>query len=206
MDIRTPNQQHRPLLKRLIGKLRRECRSWYFRRHLGRLGKGSFISPPSYIYGGKWIHIGDSVAIWREARIEALCDRSEAPGIHIGNGTTIHPYVHIGALQEVAIGAGVLIASRVYITDHDHDYLNPFEPPISNGRLIVDPVRIEDYVWLGEGAMVLKGVTIGERSIIGAGSVVTRSIPPFSIAVGSPAKVIRRYNQDAKVWEKVVTP
>lgn len=203
MEVRNSNIPSRSFVERLAGRFHREWRSWYFRRNLASFGRASYIFPPSYIFGSKWVHIGESVAIWREARIEALCNNPQSPGIHIGNGTTIQPYVHIGALEEVTIGKGVLIASRVYITDHDHDYRNPFEPPISNGRLIVAAVRIEDYVWLGEGVMVLKGVSIGERSIIGAGSVVTRSIPPFSIAVGNPAKVISRYNQETKVWEKV---
>ena len=65
------------------------------------------------------------------------------------------------------------------------------------------PVHIGDKVWVGESVCILPGVTIGECSIIGAGSVVTKSIPPYSIAVGTPAKVIKRYNFDTRSWIKV---
>jgi lipopolysaccharide O-acetyltransferase len=101
------------------------------------------------------------------------------------------------------LGRGVLVASQVYITDHDHDFGDLESPPIENGRLVVVPTHIGDYVWLGEGVMVLKGVTIGAHSVVGAGSIVIKDIPPFCVAVGNPAKVIRFYCHEKKQWIKV---
>jgi lipopolysaccharide O-acetyltransferase len=76
------------------------------------------------------------------------------------------------------------------------------EPP-GDRKLSTKPVRIEDNVWIGEYVTVLAGVTIGKGSIIGALSVVTSNIPPYAIAVGIPAKVIKIYNEEKKIWEKV---
>ena len=84
----------------------------------------------------------------------------------------------------------------MYISDHDHDFSDPDSPPISNGRLVIHPVKIGDFSWVGQGVSVLKGVTIGDHSVIGAGSVVTHSIPPYSVAAGIlPARVIRRFDR-----------
>ncbi|MCA9428740.1 MAG: acyltransferase [Candidatus Omnitrophica bacterium] len=191
------------LVRRGLRRLQHLCASFYWRRKLKAFGTRSYIRRPCFITGGKNISIGDYVAIWRFARIDALGHGEDFRGIQIGEGTKIQPFIHIGAVQEVTIGKGVLIASHVYITDHDHDFSDPFDPPTFNQKLVASPTRIGDYVWLGERVMVLKGVTIGERSIIGAGSIVTKDIPSFSIAIGSPAKVIRQYDQESKAWTKV---
>ena len=129
-----------------------------------------------------------------------MTDSGHPPVIRIGDGTVIQPYAHIAAAQSVEIGKGALFASHVYISDHDHDYSDPNDPVVSNARIMCAPVKIGDFAWLGERVVVLKGVTIGERSIIGAGSIVTKDIPPLSIAVGSPARVIRRYDEALGEW------
>ncbi len=197
--LRAPGKN---IVSRAYRRIGREMRWHYWHRKLAHLGPGSDIERPDNIAGVRSIWIGASVRIWWRARIEAMCDPTNTRCVVIGDNTVIHPYIHIGAVQSVEIGRGVLIAARTYITDHDHDFLDPMDPPISNGRLLVSPVHIGDYVWLGEGVMILKGVHIGARSIIGAGSIVTRSIPPHSIAVGAPARVIKRYDASAGRWVK----
>ena len=101
---------------------------------------------------------------------------------------------HIGCINEVKIGARVLIASRVYISDHSHGgtTLKDLSVP-PNERLLQSkgPVIIEDDVWLGEGVAVMLRVHIGNSSIIDVNSVVTKDIPPNSVAAGSPARVIK---------------
>ena len=82
------------------------------------------------------------------------------------------------------------MASRVYISDNDHQFQNRSLPVLLQ-PLTVNPVQIEDNVWLGENVVVLKGVTIGEGAVIGAGSVVTKNIPPYAVAAGIPAAVKR---------------
>ena len=113
--------------------------------------------------------------------------------------------LHIGAIDSVVIGDRVLIASGVYISDHGHgDYSgnsqsSPLEPPAKR-PLISHPVQIGDDVWLGENVLVLPGVKIGNGVVIGAGAVVTSNIPDYSIAVGVPAKVIKKFDFDKKKW------
>jgi lipopolysaccharide O-acetyltransferase len=131
------------------------------------------------------------------------------PLIHIGSDVSINDYVHIGAVESVSIGDRVLIASKVFISDHDHGSygrggvhsdprIAPAERPLS-----ASPVVIEDDVWLGEFVSVLAGVRIGKGSIIGTMSTVSRDIPPYSIAVGSPARVIKQFNFASGMWEKI---
>jgi lipopolysaccharide O-acetyltransferase len=200
------NASPRPFLMRAIGRIRRQLWGYYWRSRLAGFGAGSSIDRPDNISGAGAIWIGASVTIWWGARIEAVGASARCRCVTIGDGTVIHPYVHIGAMQSVSIGVGVLMASRVYISDHDHDFSKPDEPPVQNGRLTVASVAIGDFAWIGEGAMILKGVEIGEHSVIGAGSVVTSDIPPFSVAVGAPARVIRHYDSARGVWTKTDSP
>lgn len=158
---------------------------------------------PARIFGGRHIYIESNVFIWYGSRIEALNGRPGAARITIGRDTVIQPYVHIGAVDSVSIGKGVLVASGVYVTDHDHSFHDINRPPISNRQLIAAPVVIGDYSWLGERAMVLKGVEIGEHCVIGAGAIVTKSIPSYCVAVGVPARVVRRYSIEDKRWVSV---
>lgn len=194
-------QRRRSPASRLLRRALRTVRRLYWSTRLAELGKRSDLAYPAHVHGGEHISIGKDVHIWREARLEVRAP--EGVILTIGDGTKIQPHVHIGAIKKIQIGKGVLMASYVYITDHDHDISRLEDPPVSNRRVIASPVVIEDYVWLGERVMVLKGVSIGEHSVIGAGSIVTSDIPPWSLAVGTPARVVKRYNRDHASWEKV---
>jgi lipopolysaccharide O-acetyltransferase len=129
----------------------------------------------------------------------------------IGENVQINDSVHIAAAGSVSIGNNVLIASKVFISDHNHGnysekFLLPQDSPTTapiSRTLTVHPVVIADNVWICEFVSVLPGVTIGEGSIIGTMSVVNKSIPPFCIAVGSPARVVKQYNFQSGQWEKV---
>ena len=129
----------------------------------------------------------------------------------IGDDVQVNDYVQIAAVREVRIGDHVLIASRVFISDHGHGYYDeanetrhePPSVPPSRRRLSTDrSVVIEDRVWLGEGVCVLPGAHIGHGTVIGAGSVVTGTIPPESVAVGAPARVIKVYDHEAGCWKR----
>jgi len=145
------------------------------------------------LHGTKAISIGKDVLIRKGARIEAVGKwDGTAPKIVIGDGTVVQFYFHCGAAESVKIGKDVLIAGRVYITDHDHVYDHPQLPPIKRRELVIFPVVIEDGAFLGEGCVILKGVTVGRRAVVGANSVVTKDVPPYSVAAGVPARVIRK--------------
>ena len=134
---------------------------------------------------GPWCWIGDDVALRSHAGRVTIGAKSI-----IGGGTTINAYL------DVSIGEGALIADDVHITDFDHR-TDRLDVPIKDQGIVTAPVRIGADVWLGRGVTVLRGVDIGRGSVIGAHAVVTRDIPPYSVAVGAPARVVRSRLGDA---------
>ena len=109
--------------------------------------------------------------------------------LSIGPGTYINRRTFVDVIESLTIGANVAIGPGCYITDHDHG-VDP-NRPVLNQDMVSQPTRIEDEAWIGAHVVILKGVTIGRRTIVGAGSVVTKSLPSDVIAVGVPAKAIR---------------
>lgn len=156
------------------------------------------------------IVIGKGFTSGRSCRLE-VCGKgckSDEKCLTIGEHVQINDFVHIAALREVCIGNHVLIASKVFISDLNHgDYREGWKYDLSlspeKQPLFSKSVKIGDYVWIGESVCVLPGVTIGEHSVIGALSNVTKSIPPYSVAVGNPARVIKQYNFNTQTWERV---
>jgi acetyltransferase-like isoleucine patch superfamily enzyme len=109
--------------------------------------------------------------------------------IRIGAGTYINRYTMLDASELLEIGSNCAIGPGCYLTDHDHG-LDPSLTPLSQ-PLINAPTRLGNEVWLGAHVVVLKGLTIGDRAVIGAGSVVTKDIPANAVALGVPARVVR---------------
>jgi len=117
---------------------------------------------------------------------------AQAPGrIRIGAGTFLNLGVQVAALELVDIGAHCMFANGCFVTDADHRFDDPDKPVPWQGFTSKGPTRVGDNVWCGANVVVTSGVTVGERCVIGANSVVVDDIPPFSIAVGAPARVIR---------------
>jgi acetyltransferase-like isoleucine patch superfamily enzyme len=117
-----------------------------------------------------------------------------APGaarIRIGGGTFLNIGVMVAALDLVEIGEHCMFANGCFISDGSHRFDDPHKPVPWQGFTTKGPTRIGDNVWCGAHAVITSGVTIGERSVIGANSVVTADIPPFSIAAGAPARGLR---------------
>ena len=165
---------------------------------------------PFRVRGKQYIKIGKGFTTGFNCRIDALNINNfgEKYLIEIGENVEINDEVHIGATQKIIIEDNVLIASKVYISDHNHGCYKGDEQdsPMSipkERKIHSSPIKIEKNVWIGELCCILQGVTIGEGSIIGAMSVVTKDIPPYTIAVGSPAKLIKRYNFKTKKWDKL---
>ncbi len=111
--------------------------------------------------------------------------------IVIGAGTFLNLNVQVAAVELVEIGEHCMFANGCFVTDGNHRFDDPVKPVPWQGFTTKGPTRIGDNVWCGANVVVTSGVTIGERSVIGAGSVVTTDIPPYSIAAGAPAKVLR---------------
>ena len=117
-----------------------------------------------------------------------------APGearVRIGAGTFLNLGVMVASLELVEIGEHCMLANGCYVTDSSHRYDDPVRPVPWQGFTTKGPTRLGDNVWCGTNVVVTSGVTIGERCVIGANSVVTSSIPAYSVAAGAPARVIR---------------
>lgn len=162
-----------------------------------KIGDNFNVRYPLYLHGGKNITIDDSFTSDLRLRLEAYdmhLGEKFYPSITIGKNVSINSDCHIGAINEIVIEDGVLIASKVFITDHYHGDITSdaiLVPPYVRKLYSKGPVKIEKNVWIGEGVVILPNVTIGENSIIGANSVITKNIPKNSVAGGNPAKIIR---------------
>ncbi|WP_134113736.1 acyltransferase [Hypnocyclicus thermotrophus] len=112
-------------------------------------------------------------------------------------------FQHIGCSNGIRIGNNVLVAAFVHINDGNHKYVDIDIPIINQGSYSKGKIKIGNNVWIGHSAHILGGVEIGDNVVIGAGAVVTRNIPPFSVAVGNPARVIKKYDKGIKKWIRV---
>ncbi|EGQ7835136.1 acetyltransferase [Vibrio vulnificus] len=168
--------------------------------------RARLVRLPVSIRGKKGIDFGSGLVTGRYCRIDTFPEsNSNFPTIIFGSNCQINDSVHIAAVHRIRIGNNVLIASRVFITDHQHgcysgsDQSSAFERPAQR-RLSSKPVTINDNVWIGEGAIILPGVEIGENVIVGANSVVCKSVDSNSIVAGNPARVIKKFDEDSGTW------
>ena len=184
-------KDHRPyILKRLDLGFQRWYASYFLRPQLDALGAGCNFMKPWYveIFGGP-IAIGDHTVIATPDKRVRLTVWSTLEGggrIEIGSHCLVCPGVRLSAGMEIIIGDSVMLAQGAFITDSD--WHGVYDRSLSVGQSA--PVCIGN-AWIGDSAIVAKGVTIGENSIIGAGAVVIRNIPPNVIAVGNPATVVK---------------
>ena len=159
------------------------------------------------ITGHNKIKIGEKFFANRFLRIEVL-GKDKSVKLQIGNGVAVGENVHIAVGKRVEIQNNVLIGSRILITDHNHgtysgsNQSSPEVPPAFRD-LTYKEVIIGKNVWIGDGVIVLPGSKIGNGTIIGANSVVNGEIPENVIAVGTPCKMIKRFNEKSGEWVKL---
>ena len=174
----------------------------FYKSSFSAFGSRSTLLFPFKVNGAKYICIGRKVHINEQAWLLSHQIDHHNPKIEIGDDTYIGRYAHIVSVRDVKIGSSVLIADKVYISDNLHDYKD-IEVSIKSQALIFKKsVSIGDHSWLGENVCVI-GASVGKHSVVGANSVVISDIPDYSIAVGSPAKVIKQYNHQKKKWERL---
>lgn len=168
-------------------------------------GYGSIIDYPYLqIKGLDKVSIGENSVILSGARICVFGEGNEF-AIEIGDECYICYGVTILGVagRKIKIGNNVLFASNIFITNECHGMNPESQVPYMSQPLTGLDVEIGDGCWLGEKVCVLPGVKIGKKCIIGAGSVVTKSIPDYSIAVGNPARVVKKYDFTSHKWKKV---
>ena len=172
----------------------------YYSFKIEHFGYKSQIYNPLILRGG--ISIGYKTIIrprvWLEANPLTGEDKAE---IKIGNHCSIGHFNEIYSTKSIIIEDKVLTADRVYISDNLHGYTNPEIPIIDQPIKQINTVRIGEGSWLGVGVAVI-GANIGKHCVIGSNAVVTKDIPDYSVAVGIPAKIIKRYNFSTERWEK----
>ena len=164
------------------------------------------IRRPVYIHGRSRIEGAVGLTTGYSCRFD-LADAPGAPAVTltIGDDCEFGDNVHVVANESVTFGPRCLLASKIFISDTSHGSLTgagqegPDVPPAQR-RLVTLPVSIGSNVWIGENVCVMPGVSIGDGAIIGANAVVTTDIPAGHVAVGAPAKSIKRWDAQAKRW------
>jgi len=171
----------------------------------GQYGRNVYIFPGGRIVRPQFISIGDNVRIGKNTDIYVHPkDRhSKEFVLRIGDNVHIGNYNIIGARNSIVLEENILLGPRVIIIDNTHGYEDvnvpvKLQPVTEEGN-----VRLERDCWVGANVFILPNVTIGRHAVIGANAVVNRDIPPYSVAVGAPARVIKRYDFESKQWVKV---
>lgn len=159
------------------------------------LGSGSVIKTPLYLTP-EHISIGENCYIWNDARIEGVSnyagDKFE-PHIIIEDGVTIQQRCHITAVTKLLIGRNSLISFNVTIQDTDHEY-HDLSLPVGDQPLVFKKTLIGEGCFIGSGAKIQAGTILGTHCIVGANAVVRGIFPNYSVIVGVPAKIVKRYN------------
>ena len=183
---------------KLAGRFSRAFYTGYYSRGFRHFDSSSRIQPHvQALIGKKYISVGKKCHLGRNLQLTAW-DSYEGqhftPQISFGDNCQIGDDSHITAVNSIRFGNNVLTGKRILVTDNAHgasDRSLLDLPPTLRPLYSKGPVVIEDNVWIGEKASIMPGVTIGKGSIIAANSVVTHDIPPYSIAAGTPARIIK---------------
>lgn len=159
---------------------------------------------------------GRGAIIRRKARLDLIPSKKCVVGYHaiiddyaiinngmgdilIGDHSHITPRVTL--VGPVTIGKNVIVANGVIISGLTHNYTD-VNTPIARQGVSTNPTVIEDDAWIGSNSSIIQGITIGTHCIVAAGSVVTKSVPPYSVVGGNPARILRRYDFERKEWVK----
>jgi len=173
-------------------------RAILYKPFLGKLYFPTYIGKPTYVHNFKKIFIGKRVRIYPNVRLEVHGEKSE---IIIEDNVGIGQNVHITSGAKLVIGKSSTILANVFITNIDHDYTE-IDIPILNQKMIIKDTKIGENCFIGIGAAVQAGTILGKQCIVGANSVVRGEFPDYCVIVGSPARIIKKYNFETQRWEK----
>jgi acetyltransferase-like isoleucine patch superfamily enzyme len=169
---------------------------WFVNPFFHKKGKGACIRRRTRL----------DVVPWNQFELGAFSTIEDFSAINNGVGSVIiGERTKIGLsntiIGPVTIGNDIRLAQNITLSGLNHNY-EDINIPIHKQGVSTAPIHIEDNTWIGANVVVLAGVTVGKHSIVAAGSVVTKNIPPYSVAVGNPARVIKQYNFETNTWEK----
>ncbi len=195
-----------------MGLFFRAYHSWMRRRVVrnmaaawrrAHVGPSSYIDETVQVLGWKQVRVGHHTVISEGTWLNVNDRDVDGPVIEIGNNCFIGRRNFFSSGGAIKIGDYCFTGVNCNFLGADHQHDSPFVPYIASGTTNEDSIELGPNCWLGAAVTVLKGVKIGYGSIIGAGSIVTRDVPPFSMVVGNPGRVIRRYNAGRKEWVNV---
>ena len=196
--------------------LRGVCLRLRMRRAAGLLmvGRGVRVRHARYLVAGRNLIIDDYAEVMALSQRGVICGdhvtigafatikpsnyygRDLGEGLVIGDRSNIGAYSYVGCSGLITIGNDVMISPRVSLYAENHNFADPARPMRDQG-ITRAPIIVEDDCWIASGAIILAGVTIGRGSVVAAGSVVTHDVPPYSVAAGAPARVLRSRLADA---------
>jgi acetyltransferase-like isoleucine patch superfamily enzyme len=172
-----------------------------------KLGKSSFVMPPFRVSNAKALYIGDNTSIGQYAFFVLRPEHHSVkftPEFIIGNNVHIGNDFFIGCQKRILIEDNVLISSRVFISDSIHDYRDINRPVLDQPMTEGKAITVKENAFIGVNACILPGVCVGKNSVVAAGAVVTKDVPPYSVVAGNPAIVIKRYSFEKGSWLKII--
>ena len=156
------------------------------------------------VLGIKSVSIGEGACIGDDVWLN-ICDRDDRLRMKIGRCVLIGRQSVISTGGYLEIGDYCILAPRVYVSDTDHVFEDIHQPVIQQGATLGRSVTVEENCWLGINSVITGNLTVGRGSVVGANSLVIREVPPFSVVVGNPARIIKMYNPQTKNWELTKT-
>lgn len=163
----------------------------------GKFRFPSYIGKPIFLKGVNQIFIGKKVRIFPHIRMET----QDGGTIQIEDDVVISQNVHITSAGNLKIGKSSLILANVFITNIDHDYTE-IGIHVVKQKIIVKDTQIGENCFIGIGAAIMAGTILGNQCIVGANSFVRGHFPDYCVIVGSPAKIVKKYNLETQSWEK----
>lgn len=161
-------------------------------RDLAGVGPRTTICLPVRLSGEHRIRLGSGVYVGAGSWLQTLGDADDEL-LTVGDGCSIAGSCVLSAVVGIHLGARVLLARNVYVSDHHHAYADPTRAVLDQGTDRAAPVHVGDGAWLGQNVVLTPGVRVGRGAVVGAGAVVRGDVPDFSLAVGAPSRVVRTW-------------
>ena len=182
----------------MIEKMFWGLRALLYAPFFGKFGMPSYLGKPIFLKGIRNVFIGKKVRILPHLRMET----QDGGTIHIQDDVVISQNVHLTSAGNLTIGKGSLILGNVFITNIDHDY-KEIGVPILKQKISVKETQIGENCFIGMGAAIMAGTILGKQCVVGSNSVVRGIFPDYCVIVGSPAKIVKKYNPETQIWEKI---
>jgi acetyltransferase-like isoleucine patch superfamily enzyme len=164
------------------------------------IGFNTYIDKTVQVNGWQSISIGHSSVISEDAWLNVNVRKKGIKHIEIGNNCYIGKRIVLSSAHQILVGDYCMAVQDCKFLGSDHIFNDPLSPYLTTGTTSEGVIKLESNVWLGAGVIIVGNVTIGRGSVIGAGSIVTSDILPFSIAVGVPCRIIKRYDFKDSKW------